>query len=172
MVQENPSYRRAGLADLSSICELGQVVNRLHHDACPQVFAAAVDPAEERKHWLKSLQGDSAATFLASVDGAVAGFVTVHILEEEHCLLQPQRFARVGTLSVAEPMRGRGLGRGLMAHAEQWAVMGGAGDIRLEVWKFNAAAVRLYEELGYEIQSFAMSKPMRSKPVQAAGRQS
>jgi len=169
MVQESPSYRRAGLADLSSICELGQVVNRLHHDAWPHMFVATADRNEEERHWLQSLQGTSAATFLASVNGAVAGFVTVHILEEKHCLLQPLQFARVGTLCVAEPMRGRGIGRALMEHAERWAASCGAGDIRLEVWKFNAAAVRLYEELGYEIQSFAMSKPMRPKAVQAPG---
>lgn len=168
MFQESPSYRRASLADLSSICELGQVVNRLHHDAWPQVFVATADRAEEEKHWLKSLQGESAATFLASVDDAVAGFVTVHILEEKHCLLQALRYARVGTLCVAEPMRGRGIGRALMECAERWAASCGASDIRLEVWKFNAAAVRLYEELGYEIQSFAMSKSVRPKAVPAA----
>lgn len=48
-----------------------------------------------------------------------------------------------------------------MQHAERWAAACNALDIRLEVWKFNESAVRLYEELGYEIQSFAMSKPIK-----------
>jgi ribosomal protein S18 acetylase RimI-like enzyme len=163
MLQKSPSYRRATVADLSSICELGQVVNRLHHEAWPHIFVPTPERAEEEAHWLKSLQGEAAATFLASVDGAIVGFVTVHILQEHHCLLQPVQFARVGTLCVSERMRGHGIGPALMEHAERWAVTCGAIDIRLEVWKFNAFAVRLYEELGYEIQSFAMSKPVVSR---------
>ena len=158
MLQKNPSYRRATVEDLLSICELGNVVNRLHHEACPQVFAPSPDQAREQAHWLTSLQGEAAATFLAQDDGAVVGFVTVQILEENHCLLQPLCFARVGTLCVAEHMRGHGIGRALMEHAQRWAAVCGAMDIRLEVWKFNTSAMRLYEELGYEIRSFAMSK--------------
>ncbi|MGJ9418060.1 GNAT family N-acetyltransferase [Massilia sp. CMS3.1] len=160
MLQKIPSYRRATVEDLSSICDLGQVVNRLHHEAWPQVFASMPGQAEEEAHWLKSLQGDAAATFLAYDDHeAIVGFVTVQILEENHCLLEPLCFARVGTLCVVNRMRGQGIGRTLMEHAEQWAIACGAKDIRLEVWKFNASAIRLYEELGYEIRSLAMSKP-------------
>lgn len=159
-----PNHRfhvaRATVQDLASICQLGQVVNRLHHAALPDIFAADPDHVEHAAHWRKSLKNDDAATFLAYDEGAVAGFVTVQVIEESHCLLQPQRFARVGTLCVAEQKRGRGIGRVLMQHAERWAAACKALDIRLEVWKFNGSAVRLYEELGYEIQSFAMSKPI------------
>jgi ribosomal protein S18 acetylase RimI-like enzyme len=161
MLQKSPSYRRATVADLSLICELGQVVNHLHHEAWPQIFASTPDRAGEEAHWLKSLREESAATFLAFLDGAVVGFITVQLLRESHCLLQPVCFARVGTICVLEGMRGRGIGRTLMEHVEQWAVTRGAMEIRLEVWKFNTSAVALYEELGYEIRSFSMSKSIR-----------
>lgn len=160
MPRKNPSYRRAIVEDLASVHALAQVVNRLHHGAWPDVFAHSPDPATEKAHWLKSLQGDTAATFLACVEGTNIGFVTVQILEEDHCLLQQLRYARVGTLCVAEAMRGRGIGRALMEHAQRWASSCGAAEMRLEVWNFNLTAVRLYEELGYELRSLAMSKPI------------
>ena len=162
MLKNTPCIRRATVEDLPSICELGQVVNRLHHEALPQVFALHPDPAEHEAHWLASLDRDDAATFLAYDDGAVVGFVTVQLLEENHCLLQPQRYARVGSVCVSEQLRGRGIGRALMEHAERWAATCGAIDIRLEVWKFNSSAVRLYQELGFETRFSAMSKPISS----------
>ncbi|KQQ94937.1 GNAT family N-acetyltransferase [Massilia sp. Leaf139] len=165
MFQNTLSYRRATVEDLPSICELGQVVNRLHHAAWPQLFEPNPDRDAEQAHWLKSLEGDAAATFL-SCDGEIdVGFVTVHVAEERHCLLRPLRFARIGTLCVAEPMRGRGIGRTLMEYAERWAASQGASEIQLEVWTFNQPAERLYEELGYAVRSSTMSKPIRPDAV-------
>lgn len=155
-----PAYRRATVADLPTIRALGQVVNRLHHEAWPHIFAAMPDRAGEDAHWLRSLQDDNGAAFLACVEDGAVGFVTLRLVDEDHCLLQPGRHALIGTLCVATAMRGRGIGRALMAHAEEWAATHGAGDIRLEVWEFNTAARRLYEELGYSIQALTMNKPL------------
>lgn len=154
------SCRRATVEDLRAICELGQVVNLLHHQAWPQVFAPASEPARDESHWLQSLQGEAAATFVAVDAGLIVGFVTVSVVDEDHPLLQPVRFARIGSLCVAERARGRGVGRALMAEAEGWAAGHGATDLRLHVWKFNAAALRLYEELGYEVRSLSMGKAL------------
>lgn len=165
MLEKNLFYRRATPEDLSSICELGRVVNRLHHEAWPNIFVSDPDRDEEKTHWLNSLAGDSVATFLSCEGETNVGFVTVRIVEESHCLLQPLRYGRIGTLCVAERMRGRGIGRVLMGYAEQWAASCGATDIQLEVWEFNASAKRLYEELGYEVRSLMMSKTIQRDMV-------
>lgn len=47
-----------------------------------------------------------------------------------------------------------------MAMAEAWAIASGAVDMRLNVWRFNAAAVHLYEELGYEVRTLHMGKSL------------
>jgi ribosomal protein S18 acetylase RimI-like enzyme len=163
MLPNSLSYRRAGLADLPAIRDLAQAVHRLHYEALPHVFAAHPDRAGEEAHWSSSLQAEDGATFVACLDGAAVGFVTVRIQWQEHCLLQALTFARVGTLCVAEQMRGRGIGKALLEQAEDWAANCGAAEIRLEVQEFNAAARRLYEELGYGIRSFAMSKPIKGE---------
>ncbi len=45
-----------------------------------------------------------------------------------------------------------------MHAAETWAQARGAGEIRLEVWTFNVAAIALYAELGYAVRSHNMAK--------------
>jgi ribosomal-protein-alanine N-acetyltransferase len=57
--------------------------------------------------------------------------------------------ARLYSIAVADAARGRGLGEALLAAAESAAQRHGARRMRLEVRQDNAAAIRLYERMGY-----------------------
>jgi ribosomal protein S18 acetylase RimI-like enzyme len=160
MPPSDPTYRRATLADLAAVCSLGQVINRLHYEAWPNVFAPASDPGADEAHWREGIEGEGCAAFVAEVDGEVVGFITASVATENHPLLQPLFFARVRSVCVTPQARGQGIGRGLMELAEAWAMDAGAVEIRLNVWEFNASAVRLYKELGYGVRSFHMCKPL------------
>jgi ribosomal protein S18 acetylase RimI-like enzyme len=52
---------------------------------------------------------------------------------------------------VSPALQGRGLGRRLMAHAEELAASQGQTDIRLYTNKMFAENVQLYRELGYRV---------------------
>ena len=158
MTNLQPIYRRATLADLGRISEIGQLLNALHHSAWPEIFAPASSPQRDEAHWRQSLETASAAAFVAERANEVLGFITINVVDEQHTLLQPVRYARINSVCVVEAARGQGIGRGLMRHAEQWANGQGATDIRLTVWTFNAAALGLYEELGYAPRSLSMGK--------------
>ena len=93
------AHRLAARNDLRVVCELGQEVNRLHHEVWPQIFAAPSGPQR---------------------DGA------------------------------------------LMRLVEDRGMCKGAVDTRVIVWKFNARAVKLYEELGYLVRSMTLGK-LRSR---------
>lgn len=152
-------YRRATIADVSTLCELGQILNSLHYKARPDIYADATrEVARDEPHWLPSLQGEDRAAFLAEEGGVAIGFVTAQIARPESPLLQPSVVGRIGSIGVVERMRGRGVGSALLDLAEQWARSNGATDIRLTVWQFNESAVRLYQALGYEIRAFEMGK--------------
>ena len=153
-----PTYRRASLTDLPRISEVGQLLNDLHHTAWPAIFAPASAPQRDETHWRQSLDAESAAAFVAEAQGDLLGFVTLQVVDEHHTLLQPLRFARLGSVCVVQTARGRGIGRALMAQAEAWAQSQGAVDVRLTVWAFNHSAQNLYEELGYEPRSLNMGK--------------
>ena len=54
----------------------------------------------------------------------------------------------IGTIGVDPELRRRGLGRGMLQQAHQWASNRGATAAHLEVRSGNVAAVSLYESLG------------------------
>jgi ribosomal protein S18 acetylase RimI-like enzyme len=153
-------YRAATKADLPAICALGQAVNLLHHQAWPLIFAAASAPERDEQHWRQCVAGAGSVVLVAERARVVVGFVTVNVITEAHSLLQPMRYAKVGSICVQEAERGRGVGSNLMQRAEKWAAANGAVDVRLNVWAFNESALALYKELGYEVRSLFLGKAL------------
>lgn len=162
-------YREATDKDIHAICCLGEEVNAVHHHAFPQIFASAGEPDRDAAHWMNSIAKDGATTFLAEDVNAVVGFVSVGIFNEPHTLLQPLLFGRVGSVGVAQQRRGQGIGRELMRRAHEWVFSKGGVEVRLDVWAFNSQALRLYEELGYEVRSLLLAKqlPSEAKSMEA-----
>ncbi len=128
----------------------------MHHRAEPHVFAPCGDPLRHREHWAATVAQANATTFLAADADRVVGFITVSVVEEVHSLLQPMRFGRIGSIGVTSDHRGRGVGRVLVAAAQEWAETRGCVEVRLTVGAFNKRAARLYEELGYEVRSMLL----------------
>ena len=155
------TIRAATATDLQVVCLLAEDLAALHHLAAPSVFAPAGEPTRDEAHWLASITGANRLGLIAEVEGQPVGFVTVAVVDETHSLLQPLRYGRVNSISVTAAARGRGVGRALMAEAEAWARREGAREMRLMVWAFNSAALRMYEELGYAKQVHAMAKPLK-----------
>jgi L-amino acid N-acyltransferase YncA len=100
-------------------------------------------PDEElRAFWLSD-----AHTVVASVDGEVLG--SAHMGPN-----RPAQGAHVGTASfmVSERARGRGAGRALGEYAVDWHRRNGYRGIQFNaVVETNAAAVRLWQSLGFTI---------------------
>jgi ribosomal protein S18 acetylase RimI-like enzyme len=79
---------------------------------------------------------------LLHLDGVLAALIET-IAEADHLLIE--------NVAVAPAFQGRGLGRKLMAHAEQIAAASGFGEIRLYTNKLFADNIALYRRLGYRI---------------------
>jgi GNAT superfamily N-acetyltransferase len=79
---------------------------------------------------------------LLYVEGELAALIET-IPEADHLLVE--------NVAVAPAFQGRGLGRKLMAHAEELAVSLGFGEIRLYTNKLFAENVQLYGKLGYRL---------------------
>jgi GNAT superfamily N-acetyltransferase len=79
---------------------------------------------------------------LLYVGGRLAALIET-IPEVDHLLIE--------NVAVAPPYQGRGLGRKLMAHAEELAASLGFGEIKLYTNKLFAENVRLYARLGYRV---------------------
>jgi len=89
--------------------------------------------------------GDDA--FVAVLDGATVGLATVHARAVLH-VARP--VAQLTALVVPPEMRGRGVGRALVAAAEQWARAQGAERLVVTTALHRADAPLFYERLGFE----------------------
>ncbi|HTB35474.1 MAG TPA: GNAT family N-acetyltransferase [Reyranella sp.] len=99
---------------------------------------------------------------LLHLDGVLAALIET-IAETDYLLIE--------NVAVAPAFQGRGLGRKLMAHAEQIAASSGFGETRLYTNKLFADNIALYRRLGYRIDreevltigvAVHMSKPLRA----------
>jgi ribosomal protein S18 acetylase RimI-like enzyme len=84
--------------------------------------------------------------FIAELDGNRAGCLLMWTLEDYFC---QQWHAHVSVIAVTRAAEGTGVGRALMAHAEDWARAHGHTSITLSVFEGNRRAQALYERVGY-----------------------
>ena len=89
--------------------------------------------------------GDDA--FVAELDGSAVGLATVHTRAVLH-VARP--VAQLTALVVPPEMRGRGVGRALVAAAERWGRERGADRLVVTTALHRADAPLFYERLGFE----------------------
>jgi len=134
---------------------------RLHDFGPPPWRSRAVmDQAVARvvERALTSAAAD--AVVLAAVDaaGRGLGFVHVHTASD---FFTGEAHGHVSDLVVASEAEGRGVGRALMAAAEQWARDQGYRLLSLNVFEENHRARELYAHLGYQPDTTKLVKLLR-----------
>ncbi len=98
----------------------------------------------------KILADENAEVFVAEVRESAVGLIEVYVRQDaDRAAVVPRRYCELQSLMVAAPFRRQGLARQLIQHATAWAREKGATEIRLNVWEFNEAARRLYQQLGF-----------------------
>ena len=157
-----PVLRRAGRGDAAFLSNLAMEAFATYGDYRGLVEAWAADPNVE--------------VTLAEHDGAPAGAAFLAFLRPGEA--PGTKVADLLALAVAGPLRGRGIGRALVAHvmarARDVARRHDISELRLAVAETNAAARSLFESAGFAYQdaegSYArgqkalhMSLPLRGR---------
>ncbi len=94
--------------------------------------------------WLeRSCEGYADRVLVAAWDDAPVGYVTCHLPDEAHPA------GRIGLIGVDAAMRGRGVGRHLVAAALDWFGEQGADRVEVVTQGANLAAQRLYAGSGF-----------------------
>lgn len=125
-------------------------------------------PADERarldrKAWEKDfrrkltpyVEGGRTETWIAE---DVAGAFLGYLLLGESGWLTPEPHGFIYDVWVAPEHRGKGVGKGLVSWAADWAKSKGYHKIKLEVADSNARARHVYEELGFRPERHYMGK--------------
>ncbi len=88
---------------------------------------------------------------VAEVDGSIMGFVDVSISRPDVSGTMHRRMAEgaVELLAVTRPARGRGIGRALMAAAEDAVLERGGRAVFLDTHITNEEARAFYGKMGY-----------------------
>ncbi|WP_445178050.1 GNAT family N-acetyltransferase [Pseudomonas sp. McL0111] len=156
-MEDTITYRIANIDDALTLCELGQLLNSIHHTERPDIYAPATsDVARDLPHWASFFEKPRHVVFIAEIGQIGIAFITANLATSAGPLMQPLEVARIGSVCVKETFWGKGIGRGLIQRVQHWAIEHGAQDIRLAVWGFNERAVHLYTELGFENRAIEM----------------
>ncbi len=129
------AFRPARLADAPLLVGL---VEELGYPSAPEEVRARLE---------RLLAESDQAVFVAESESEILGWVHV----QEFLSLAGAPTGLVTGLVVAAEARGKGLGRGLVAAAEDWARARGLGAMRLRSRVQRTGAHEFYRRLGYAL---------------------
>lgn len=120
-------------------------------------FVADTDFLARKKAQIREANRDPGQTILVAEDEwGIAGFIWLTVEIE----WGGKRKGEVSAICVAGRCRGRGYGRKLMEEGENLLRTYGCSSVQLMVTQANAAAVHLYESLGFKTTRLQMEKPI------------
>jgi GNAT superfamily N-acetyltransferase len=106
---------------------------------------------------LTALSGDSTAIWVAELDGEVVALGTGRLFA---AINQDAPVAWLTALVVAERVRRRGVGKQLVAIAEDWARQHGASRLTLTSALHRREAHEFYRRLGYDHTGVRLAKQL------------
>jgi ribosomal protein S18 acetylase RimI-like enzyme len=152
--------RAARPDDFPTVLALFDALNRQHADALPDVARAPDPPNLTRAELAEMLASPNVLFAVAELDGDVVGFVDASRHQPSDPTDVDAPWCGINNLAVRADRRRRGVGTALVRAAEAWAGAKGLGDVRLQVYEFNAGARAFYERLGYATLARRMRKPI------------
>ena len=121
-----------------------------------EAFNGVTDTAEQIAARLAGCAGIE-TPIVAELGGQVGGFACVRVVP---CVLYAGPYAELTELYVEPACRRRGLGRALIARAEQLAHERGAAELIIMTGVGNAAAQALYRSAGYDTYAVALNRKL------------
>jgi ribosomal protein S18 acetylase RimI-like enzyme len=99
--------------------------------------------------WITASLSGERPSWVAELDGQAVGMVSLELVDPDPEVADGKGVAAVTSLSVLASAGRRGIGRALTVFAEEQARARGVRVLTLNTRPSNAAAIALYEGLGY-----------------------
>ena len=126
--------------------ELSRLLTVLGHPTAAESIAA---------RWEEWAAAGGGGLVAAQADGTLVGLATVHRLVVLH---RPRPVGRITALVVDAAVRRQGIGRALVAAAEETLARAGCGLLEITSHLRRVDAHAFYERLGYERTGFRFAK--------------
>ena len=154
--------RHATAEDHAGIIVLEAEIQTQHHEGAPFMFPPT--GVISKQDYVAQLEKGETPILIAVEGMEIVGYLQYEVIDRAASYYTyPEKLLHVHILSVKETHRGRRIGEALMERAEKIARGFGASRISLEVFAFNAGAVRFYERMGFGKLKHIMSKPLEDK---------
>lgn len=105
--------------------------------------------------------------FVARLDGAVAGSIVITGVVPKYAATMWESFPYtafyIEAFATARSLEGRGLGRGLLQWAEQYASRNGKTALWLDCWADNPDLCNYYRRSGYEARGLLVVNQWRAR---------
>lgn len=139
--------RFAKKQDIDDILRLLKQVNRIHHEARPDILNFATKYTRDE---LVGILADTNRPVLVAVeDNHVLGYVFgIYKEVKGHHILIDEKSLYIDDICVDENVRGKRVGQSLYEASKQLARDNGCRRITLNVWAFNDSAKSFYEKMG------------------------
>ena len=98
---------------------------------------------------------------VAEYEGRVVGFGSVVFFKT---LIHPGGKALINELVVKRGFRGKGIGKAIIAHAQQEAIARGMDELEVSTEKENAGAMRFYRSCGLKDESVLLGAELGKRP--------
>lgn len=123
-------------------------------------YQSSVTQSENRL--IEVLNSSDHAVFLACTpENIVVGWIHIFLAYR----IESDCFAEIGGLVVSNLFRNKGLGKSLIAIAEEWAIQKGINKLRVRSQTHRTESLAFYEQLGYSKTKLqqVFDKPLKSK---------
>ena len=134
---------------------------RMHEFGPPPWRDVGVMDNAVAAQWTRELATHTPGSAFLVAEDALGVPVGLMWLKTERDYFMDMPVGHVIDIAVAKEGEGRGIGRALLAAAEQWAVDAGYPWITLHVFEGNDRARRVYEKAGYVPEWTRMLKLLR-----------
>ncbi|MCE7987166.1 MAG: GNAT family N-acetyltransferase [Caldilinea sp. CFX5] len=173
MTKESVKIRLAHRQDLPALCRLYHELHAFTVQGVPDRLRRLDDFDYFGPSWLsltqaKLLDAVNVAIWVAAVNGQVVGLAEVYLREDESDAQHTAyRYGYLQSLVVDKAWRGLGIGRQLLAAAEEWSRRQGATELRLESWEFDQGPLGFYERQGYRTLRRTLVRTLQDKVHEA-----
>jgi len=153
------AVRKASSADVADIVRLNREVQALHAEHEPDLFKPTGDPAAMAEYFAECLAKANNEMGIVGEPGAPLGYVWFECQQKpETALMHPLTRLYIYHIAVSSAAREKGVGRLLMAWAEDRARALDADHIALSYIPANDTARRFYEVLGFSTERVVLQK--------------